>query len=412
MAVYINLERPLVSQILIDGRFQCRRYGHVKDNCSFKNTEINMGKDSAPPEKSPENHSMVDVGQEKEDESYGPWIIVERRQRQKSKDNGQHTYGNIEREKEGPRTRVLINRNSNFEINYRDLIALRQKKGKDIIAENSSSKERVESDNGRQNMESKNNGKAKMLGSKINLNPLFKDGGLIAESSKERMEPDNDRLPRELKKNGKVKLVDPKTSLDLAIKDGGLIAIPNLSNWSSGLSIPLTNQACSSLDITGQEVIAQNVLVSGSNSNTSSAMGKVSNFTVVGSLMEGQPNAEVVVEVGSLDSDKHSAVVFSQSKDKNSTPTVLKANLGLNQGLILGSRGGVKAKSRGALKKFNKMHVNSGSRFKSNGNQRVLLKDSMAHLAENISSLIGDKSSSNGYFGDEEQQREGSLLGQ
>ncbi|PPS08274.1 hypothetical protein GOBAR_AA12372 [Gossypium barbadense] len=340
-----------------------------------------MGKDSALPEKSPENHSIVDVGQEKEDESYGPWIIVERRQRQKSKDNGQHTYGNIEREKEGLRTRVLINRNSNFEINDRDLIALRQKKGKDIIAENSSSKERVESDNDRQNMESKNNDKAKMLGPKINLNPLFKDGGLIVESSKERMEPDNDRLPRELKKNGKVKLVDPKTSLDLAIKDG-------------------------------QEVIAQNVLVGGSSSNTSSAMGKVSNFAVVGSLMEGQPNAEVVVEVGSLDSDKHSAVVFSQSKDKNSTPTVLKANLSLNQGLILGSRGGVKAKSRGALKKFNKIHVNSGSRFKSNGNQRVLLKDSMAHLAENISSLIGDKSSSNGYFGDEEQQREGSLIGQ
>ncbi|KAK5792913.1 hypothetical protein PVK06_034044 [Gossypium arboreum] len=83
MAVYINLERHLVSQILINGRsqrveyeslptvcFHCGRYGHVKDNCPFRSTEIIMEKEIAPPRKSPEIHSMVEDGQEKGDENY------------------------------------------------------------------------------------------------------------------------------------------------------------------------------------------------------------------------------------------------------------------------------------------------------------------------------------------------------
>ncbi|XP_040934424.1 uncharacterized protein [Gossypium hirsutum] len=83
MAVYINLERPLVSQILINGRsqrveyeslpticFHCGRYGHVKDNCPFRSTEIIMEKEIAPPKKPPEIHSMVEDGQEKGDKNY------------------------------------------------------------------------------------------------------------------------------------------------------------------------------------------------------------------------------------------------------------------------------------------------------------------------------------------------------
>ncbi|KAA3460811.1 GroES-like zinc-binding alcohol dehydrogenase family protein [Gossypium australe] len=104
MTVYINLERPLVSQILINGCFQmveyesllticfqCGRYGHVKDNCSFKNTEINMGKESTLPKKPSESHNMVEVGQKKGKKNYGQWMIVERRQRRKSRDNGKHS---------------------------------------------------------------------------------------------------------------------------------------------------------------------------------------------------------------------------------------------------------------------------------------------------------------------------------
>ncbi|KAH1098381.1 hypothetical protein J1N35_015302 [Gossypium stocksii] len=69
---------------------KCGRYDHVKDNCSFKNTKINMRKESALSEKPSKNHSRVEAGQEKGDENFGPWMIIERRQMRKSRDNGQH----------------------------------------------------------------------------------------------------------------------------------------------------------------------------------------------------------------------------------------------------------------------------------------------------------------------------------
>ncbi|KAA3487250.1 GroES-like zinc-binding alcohol dehydrogenase family protein [Gossypium australe] len=67
MAVSVNLERPLVSQILINRRsqkveykflpticFHCGRYGHAKDNFSFRSAGINVEKETAP--LIPENH--------------------------------------------------------------------------------------------------------------------------------------------------------------------------------------------------------------------------------------------------------------------------------------------------------------------------------------------------------------------
>ncbi|PPS16263.1 hypothetical protein GOBAR_AA04321 [Gossypium barbadense] len=72
MVVYVSLERPLVSQILINGKtqrveyeillmvcFHYGRYGHVKENCTFRNSELNVKKEPAPSELLPENHSMV-----------------------------------------------------------------------------------------------------------------------------------------------------------------------------------------------------------------------------------------------------------------------------------------------------------------------------------------------------------------
>ncbi|MBA0668035.1 hypothetical protein Goklo_001015 [Gossypium klotzschianum] len=107
LVVYVNLERPLVSQILINGRpqrveyeslqticFHCERYGHVKDNCSFRSARINVEKETALPEMIPENHNLVEDGKVEKDENYRPWITVERRPRQKFRDNVQHSYGN------------------------------------------------------------------------------------------------------------------------------------------------------------------------------------------------------------------------------------------------------------------------------------------------------------------------------
>ncbi|MBA0646240.1 hypothetical protein Goklo_014219 [Gossypium klotzschianum] len=85
MAVYVNLEKPLVSKILINGRsqiveyeslpticFHCGRYGHVKDNCSFRSHGINMEKKTTPFKMLPENHNMVEDGKVEKNENYGP----------------------------------------------------------------------------------------------------------------------------------------------------------------------------------------------------------------------------------------------------------------------------------------------------------------------------------------------------
>ncbi|MBA0796348.1 hypothetical protein Gohar_007124 [Gossypium harknessii] len=84
MAAYVNLEKHLVSKILINSRsqrveyeslpticFHCGRYGHVKDNCSFRSHGINMEKKTAPFKMLLENHNMVEDEKVEKDENYG-----------------------------------------------------------------------------------------------------------------------------------------------------------------------------------------------------------------------------------------------------------------------------------------------------------------------------------------------------
>ncbi|MBA0805365.1 hypothetical protein Gohar_004885 [Gossypium harknessii] len=67
-------EMPLVSYILIKGRkqnveykslsticFHCERYGHVKNSCPFKNSEIPSAKENAPSKMSSEIQNTVKV---------------------------------------------------------------------------------------------------------------------------------------------------------------------------------------------------------------------------------------------------------------------------------------------------------------------------------------------------------------
>lgn len=140
----------------------------------MRSSKIDMEKETAPPERSPKNHSMVEVGQGKEDENYEPWIIVERRPRKKFRDSVQHSYGNQEREKEGSRFRALNNRNLNQELNDRDITDSRHNKGKDTIIENKKSKESLYHDNGQQVLASKNKGNSKVMDSKNRLVSVIK----------------------------------------------------------------------------------------------------------------------------------------------------------------------------------------------------------------------------------------------
>ncbi|KAA3473586.1 LIM domain-containing protein A-like [Gossypium australe] len=71
MVVYVNLDRPLVSQILINGKAQrveyefYHRFASIMEDmsCTFKVLEPNAGKEPTPFEVTPKNHSMLVDGQ-------------------------------------------------------------------------------------------------------------------------------------------------------------------------------------------------------------------------------------------------------------------------------------------------------------------------------------------------------------
>ncbi|PPS05899.1 hypothetical protein GOBAR_AA14745 [Gossypium barbadense] len=85
MAVYVNLEKLLVSQILINGRsqkveyeslsticFHYGRYGHVDNLCTFRNSGPTVEKKVDSPETIPKNQNMVVEGSVKKDKNYKP----------------------------------------------------------------------------------------------------------------------------------------------------------------------------------------------------------------------------------------------------------------------------------------------------------------------------------------------------
>ncbi|KAL4280959.1 hypothetical protein GQ457_03G040380 [Hibiscus cannabinus] len=90
MAVSIDLQKPLVSKLVINGRvqiveyeslptvcFSCGTYGHVKENCPKLNPTVVPD----PPIVS----APANAPHPAEKEDFGPWMVVERRQRRSSR---------------------------------------------------------------------------------------------------------------------------------------------------------------------------------------------------------------------------------------------------------------------------------------------------------------------------------------
>lgn len=99
MAVYINLNKPLVSQVIINRRnqrieydflptvcFHCGKYGHVKENCTLNKIETNQADNQPLSEISPETVANITAVEEQSKDNYGPWMLVKRRNRRKSRD--------------------------------------------------------------------------------------------------------------------------------------------------------------------------------------------------------------------------------------------------------------------------------------------------------------------------------------
>ncbi|KAH1089757.1 hypothetical protein J1N35_017014 [Gossypium stocksii] len=92
LAVFINLDKPLVSQVLVDGAVQrveyealsticfcCGKYGHVKELCPSVVVNPALGISMAAAMESPGDD--VNEGGEGKRVDYGPWMLVERKSR-------------------------------------------------------------------------------------------------------------------------------------------------------------------------------------------------------------------------------------------------------------------------------------------------------------------------------------------
>ncbi|KAK5812510.1 hypothetical protein PVK06_027942 [Gossypium arboreum] len=90
MAVFINLDRPLVSLVLVNGEIQrvkyealpticfyCGKYRHLKEMCPSltvdpRNDSVKTTVDGEPREAKDRTRKMLKT-------AYGPWMLVERR---------------------------------------------------------------------------------------------------------------------------------------------------------------------------------------------------------------------------------------------------------------------------------------------------------------------------------------------
>ncbi|KAH1090890.1 hypothetical protein J1N35_018147 [Gossypium stocksii] len=94
-----------------------------------------------------------------------------------------------------------------------------------------------------------------------------------------------------------------------------------------------------------------------------------------------------VVEVGSLDSSKYSAVTFFGDKNGQNYPLPLNNSLVSVPVGLSRSTNGNRFKGWNSISKHNKSLQGSNIRFKAGGSHRVSLKKSMKFLAESISAL-------------------------
>ncbi|KAH1032328.1 hypothetical protein J1N35_044502 [Gossypium stocksii] len=207
LAVYVNLEEPLVSQILINGRsqkveyealsticFQCGRYGHVENLYNLKSSKTTVAVNCNLSASASGNQKLDMDESEKEDGNYGSWMIVERKSRCKFRDNSQKSTRIQEKGRKRSRFSSLNNRDflKNGSHNG-EVLDCRSSEGKEIASRNQHIKD-VDLHFNRLNDSFKkpNKGKQKDVGPIIEADPFTKGNtGLILDP---RLENKGDNL--------------------------------------------------------------------------------------------------------------------------------------------------------------------------------------------------------------------------
>lgn len=79
----------------------------VKEGCPQKITKLDQGKEILPSESVSGSQTMVVNDGDNANEAFGPWMLVERRNRRKNRDSTQSKSSNLAEFKEGSRFSVL-----------------------------------------------------------------------------------------------------------------------------------------------------------------------------------------------------------------------------------------------------------------------------------------------------------------
>ncbi|KAA3485757.1 reverse transcriptase [Gossypium australe] len=124
MAVYINLNKPLTAQVLINGMkqrveyeslpaicFNCGKYGHTKDFCPLIQTESSSEKTQA-------ENTWTEVEKEDNEGTYGPWMMVDRKFRSHMRNNNFIKKDNFVRGIPGSRFQALAQSGGQEEMGH------------------------------------------------------------------------------------------------------------------------------------------------------------------------------------------------------------------------------------------------------------------------------------------------------
>lgn len=97
--------------------FHCGQYGHMKEVCPHKSTISNTVKEMMKTDSSLENLESTVNETEELRESFGPWMLVERKYRHKSRETQKITAVNLAKNGEGSCFRTLIDLDQNNSTN-------------------------------------------------------------------------------------------------------------------------------------------------------------------------------------------------------------------------------------------------------------------------------------------------------
>ncbi|KAA3479952.1 reverse transcriptase [Gossypium australe] len=328
MAVYIDLDKPLVSQILINGRkqnveyeslsticFHCGHYGHTKTYCPFRESGSVKEKEADQHVEAMKIQNKSTDCSKKKDDHYGPWMIVEKKPRRKTRDNGQNYFNN------------------------------------------------QDTGNGKRNHNGNTSKTMKTM-------KTMKEPGLNPEPQKEK---------------NKENLPDWKSH----------------SNSANGINT--VNQARSSPVQPGTNSKAQHGTVNAGSSSSSSFIETDASLNVsdkIGTPLRDQnestqttptmdrPDDNVEeVQMGRLDPERHSAVVFHEHPNSTIPFSINKERLNLANYSSSNPRKSFSNKGQESAKKHNKYLQGQTTRFKNNGAQRISLKESLEQMAVSLTDL-------------------------